>query len=938
MTAAPNPGIRTDDAEADAQRVLDEVSMLVGETHPRRKIVVALDSDFERDLGLDSLARAEIILRLGQAFGAALPDEALAEARTPRELLPYLGHRTMAAVPEKAAALRVDAADAGVPLQAQTLTEVLEWHVARHPERLHVLLYGDGEQTEEISYGALREEARRIASGLVARGLQPKQTVALMLPTSRDYLASFFGVMLAGGVPVPIYPPARLSQIEDHLRRHTRILDNAQCVLMITVSQAKTVALLLRAAVPSLRDIVTPQELSRPAVPIAYRAAAADIAFLQYTSGSTGDPKGVVLTHANLLANMRAMGEAARVTSADVAVSWLPLYHDMGLIGLWLCPVYFGCPLVLMSPLSFLSRPGRWLQTIGRHRGTISAAPNFAYELCAKKVGDAELEGVDLSSWRLALNGAEPVSPQTVEAFAQRFAAWGFQRGAVFPAFGLAECCVGLAFPPLGRGPFVDHVSRRVFAEERRAVPVAAGSSDAMPVVGCGRAIPGHALRVVDDLGGELPDRQVGRLQFRGPSATAGYFRNPEATRKLLAGEWRETGDFAYLVDGELFLTGRVKDLIIRGGRNIYPYELEQAVGALPGVRKGCVAVFGSADAHNGTERIVVLAETRETGEAARDGLRARINELAADITGVPADDVVLAPPHTVLKTSSGKIRRAASRELYESGLIGAATAPMWRTLIKLWLAGAAQRARARWRTVRGWLFGAWAWSVFLLLAVPLWCVVAAARRPRFGRAACHWTARLLLRLVGAPWQAIHLSHLPAREHVLAVNHGSYLDALYIIAALPPELAYRFVAKREFTGRRVPRLFLQGIGCLFVERFDARRGVEDVDAMVEALTRGDRLVVFPEGTFSRESGLGPFRTGAFVAAARAGAPVAVAGLRGVRAVLREGTWLPRRGSVAFEVGATLPPTGDDWAAAMRLRDGVRAELLRLCCEPDLAPR
>jgi 1-acyl-sn-glycerol-3-phosphate acyltransferase len=626
------------------------------------------------------------------------------------------------------------------------------------------------------------------------------------------------------------------------------------------------------------------------------------------------------------------------VTPQDVAVSWLPLYHDMGLIGMWLTPIYCGCPVVLMSPLAFLSRPARWLQVLSRHRGTITAAPNFAFDLVARRVADAELEGLDLSPCRLALNGAEPVSAATLEAFAARLAPAGFRRGALFPAYGLAECCVGLAFPPLGRGPAVDTISRRVLAEERRAAPVPANDPQALPVVACGRAIPGHALRVVDALGQELPDGQVGRLQFRGPSATPGYYRNPEATRRLLAGEWRETGDYAYIADGEVRLTGREKDLIIRGGRNLYPYELEQAVGALEGVRRGCVAVFASADARGGTERLVVLAETREEDEAARERLRLRINELAADVVGLPADEVVLAPPHTVLKTSSGKIRRSACRELYEQGLVGASQArhSLWWAMARLGLRAGVQRLRFFARGAAARAYGIYAWALFLAIAVPLWCTVAAVGRPAFGRRAGHLAARLILRLAGLPWRAGHLDRVPARTHVLAVNHASYLDAIYLTAALPAEPGYCFIAKREFAGHWLPRLFFRGIGALFVERFDVRRGVEDVDTLAEALAAGRNLVIFPEGTFSRETGLRAFRTGAFAAAARAGVPVVAAGLRGVRAVLRDGTWLPRRGPVDFEIGPVLPPGGEDWAGVVRLRDAARAEVLRLCGEPDIA--
>jgi len=928
MSSPAEPG------EDAAQRLLGVIARLVQETHPGRQAPVTLDGSLERDLGLDSLARVELLLRLGREFGVSLPEAALGEAEAPRDLLRLLGHAAPPAAPRAAIELPHGAV-LPVPDEAATLIEVLEWHVARTPDRTHVLLYGEGEQAEQISYADLLAAARRIATGLVSRGLQPQQAVALMLPTGRDYLACFFGALLAGGIPVPIYPPARLAQIEDHLRRHARILDNAQAAFIVTVPQAKTVAALLSARVPSLAGIVTPQEIDAEPAPLCYRARPDDIAFLQYTSGSTGDPKGVVLTHANLLANLRAMGPAFKVTSEDVFVSWLPLYHDMGLIGAWFGSLYFAMPLVLMSPLAFLARPSRWLQAISRHRGTLTAAPNFAYELCARKLDDAELAGLDLFSLRLALNGAEPVSPATLEAFIQRFVPHGLQPEAITPVYGLAECSVGLAFPPLGRGPRIDAIRRETLVREGLAVPVDEGGPDVMPVPACGRALPGHEIRIVDEAGAELPDRRVGRLQFRGPSATSGYYRNPEATARLFRDGWLDSGDYAYLVEGEVYLTGRVKDLIIRGGRNLYPYELEEAVGEIPGIRKGCVAVFASTDPANATERLVVMAETRERDEAAREALRQKINEAALDVIGMPADEIVLAPPHGVLKTSSGKIRRAASREVFERGEVGRPQAPAWWQMAKLTLAAVSQRLTFAARQSGRGLYGAWCWSVFALLGLPAAVLLALLQHPAACRRLVHGAARLFLLLTAMPVRANGLERLPGAPHLLLVNHTSYFDMIALYAVLPPARGYAFVAKRELVRQPFIHACLRGLGTLFVERYEAAKSAEDVAEIVARLGQGGSLVIFPEGTFSREAGLKPFRMGAFVAASRAGVPVAVAGLRGIRAILRDKTWQPRHGRPEFEVGAVLQADGTDWAAAVRLREAVRAEMLRLSGEHDL---
>ena len=941
MSEAPPP-------EDVSARLLRVTTLLVQETHAARHTAVTLESRLERDLGLDSLARVELLLRIGREFGASLPDAALGEAETPRDLLRFLtpaaagSPGSVSALAPQGTPMLLHALPHGaaipVPESATTLNEVLEWHAARTPGRTHVLLYGEDEQVEALTYADLLHNARRIGAGLVARGLAPQQAVALMLPTGRDYLACFFGILLAGGIPVPIYPPARLAQIEDHLKRHARILDNAQAVFIITVPQAKTVAALLRARVPSLTEIVTPEEIASEPAPLLYRARAEDIAFLQYTSGSTGDPKGVVLTHANLLANPRAMGPAFRVNSEDVFVSWLPLYHDMGLIGAWFGSLYFAMPLVLMSPLAFLARPARWLQAISRHRGTLTAAPNFAYELCAKKLDDADLAGLDLYSLRLALNGAEPVSPATLEAFIERFVPYGLQPEAITPVYGLAECSVGLAFPPLLRGPRIDAIRRDDFVRGARAVPADESAADVMRLPACGRALPGHEIRIVDDAGNELADRRVGCLQFRGPSATRGYFRNAEATQRLFRDGWLDSGDYAYMVEGEIYLTGRVKDLIIRGGRNLYPYELEEAVGGIPGIRKGCVAVFASLDPAHATERLVVMAETRESGEATREALRQKINEAAIEVIGLPADEIVLAPPHSVLKTSSGKIRRAASREAFERGAVDRRPLPAWLQMMKLAMlamAAVSQRLTFALRQGGDWLYAAWCWGLFALLGLPVAALVALLQRPAAGRRLAHGVARLFLLLTAMPVRTHGMERLPSVPHMLLVNHTSYFDVIALYAVLPPEQAYAFVAKRELVRQPFLHACLRGLGTIFVERYAAAKSAEDLGETIARLAQGGSLVVFPEGTFSREAGLKPYRMGAFVAAARAGVPVAVGGLRGIRTILRDRTWRPRHGQPQFEVGVVLRAEGTDWAAAVRLRDTVRAEMLRLSGEHDL---
>jgi acyl carrier protein len=921
----------------DANKLLTVVQAVAREARPSVEPHVALDSSLEKELGLDSLARVELVLRLEREFGTSLPEQALGTSETPRDLLRFLlssaGHAPRAA--DTTVASLSQSTDVRPPVQAQTLMEALEYHVERQPDRQTVHLYEEGQETP-ITYRQLYDGALGYAARLAQAGLQPGQMVAIMLPTCKEYLFSFYGVLLAGGVPVPLYPPARLTTIEDHMTRHVGILKNAGATIMITIPEAKALAYLLRAQVESLRTVLMPSDLEGSGAGFApLRGKSGDIGFLQYTSGSTGNPKGVVLSHANLLANVQAMGKAVSAGPGDVFVSWLPLYHDMGLIGGCFATMFLGFPVVLMSPLAFLSRPGSWMRAMHRHRGTISGGPNFSYELCLRRIPDEEMEGIDLSSWRFAFNAAEPVSPETITAFTDKFSRWSFRKNSMSPCYGLAECTVGVAFTTPGEPWRMDALDRVNFSQTGEAVLARPDDPAPLKVVGCGHVIEGHDLRVVDVAGLELPDGQEGLLQFRGPSATSGYYRNPAATKNLFAGEWLNTGDRAYLKEGMVYITGREKDIIIRGGRNISPYELEQAVGDLAGVRRGCVAVFGSRDAAAGTERMVVLAEMRDTDASRHADLKRMINELAVSLTGAPADDIVLAPPATVPKTSSGKIRRTAAREFYERGPSSVKRQAVWLQFLRLALAGAAPQMRRSWRTALGALYALRVYAAFGLL-FPFALLTAALAKPpatwRVGGAVC----RLFLRAAGIPLVMRGAERLPATPVVLAVNHTSYLDAVVLVALLAPRV-YSFVAKREFEDNPLMRALLKGFGTLFVERFDVQKSAEHADVMVEAARGGTSMVIFPEGTLTRNTGLMAFHAGAFQVAAQAGVPVVPVALRGVRSVLRDGTWYARRAPVAVTVCAPIAPDGADWAATLRLRDRARAEILQHCGEPDLAP-
>jgi 1-acyl-sn-glycerol-3-phosphate acyltransferase len=913
------------------------VRELVRELHPQRTtfIDVTGGSRLDRDLGIDSLGRSELILRIERAFRVRLPVSVMEDADTVGDLLDAL----VRAHPYRAAAdigAQVEMSLPPVPAAtgARTLVDVLEWHVAQHPDRLHVtLLQDDVTVLGAMTYGELATAARAVASGLIACDVSPGDRVALMLPTSLDFFAAFFGALYAGAVPVPIYPPARLSQIEDHLRRQAVILRNAGARLLVTVAEGRRVGAFLRGQVETLGAIESVADLAARAAerlpPVSDPAA---MALIQYTSGSTGDPKGVVLTHANLLANIRAMGRAMEASSADTFVSWLPLYHDMGLIGAWLGCLHFAAPLYVMSPVSFLVRPEGWLRAMYRFRATLSAAPNFAFELCLNKIEDADLAGLDLGSLRMVANGAEPVSVRTLRRFTDRFGRFGFRPTAMAPVYGLAENAVGLAFPPPGREPVIDRVNREAL---RRGVAEPASPGDPRPLelVACGQPLPDHEIRIVDAMGREVGERQEGRLEFRGPSATSGYFRNVAKTRELFHDGWLDSGDRGYLAGGDVFITGRIKDIIIRGGRNIHPQEVEEAVGNIPGARKGGIAVFGVADATSGTERLVILAETRETERGARDALRVRAHEVATDILGEPPDEIVLVPPRTVPRTSSGKIRRSASRDLYESGRLAAPQHALWRQMLRLWLAGLGPRSSRAARLSGDILYAGWWWLVVALCFLLGWLAVMALPRLGWRWAGLRRIARAAFALLAVPISAKAIERIPRRSAMLVFNHSSYMDAVLLAATLPGEPV--FIAKKEFATQVFAGPFMRRLDVRFVERYDVAASVADAEALTGLARQGRVLVVFPEGTFTRRAGLSGFYLGAFKVACEAGVPVVPGIIRGTRSMLRSDQWFPRWTPLSIHIADAVPPAGGDFASILKCRDAAREAILARCGEPDL---
>lgn len=513
-------------------------------------------------------------------------------------------------------------------------------------------------ESETIGYGELCAEATAMASALVDRGVRRGEPVGILCPNAPEFLTALFAVLAAGGAATPLPLPSGAKQAGGYSRRLAAITEAAG---MRTVLVSHRFATLAGGLGDDLgAELVATDALGGGGAPLP-ELAGDDLAVVQFTSGSTAQPKGVRLTHRNVLAGLAAIREGIALGRDDSGGFWLPLFHDMGLFGT-LSALLLGIPVHVWSPLSFVKRPGRWLREFAESAATITAMPNFGYETLRSAVGPDEVAELDLSRWRIAFNGAEPISRETVLAFAEHLAPAGFRPSALFGVYGMAEATLAVTFPPLGRDPLFDWVDRDTLAEQGRAVPAEAAGPGARAVAGVGRPVPGMRLRIADPgTGRDLPDNVVGEILIQGPSVTTGYLTaDPAQAAGLFAGEWLRTGDLGYLRGGELFVTGRRKEMITVRGANFYPQDVEAAARRAAGVYKGrCAAV----SAPGGEEAMLLIAETALTG--------AEAEALAADLTarvtaelGLAEVAVHLVAPRAIPRTSSGKLQRLAARDL----------------------------------------------------------------------------------------------------------------------------------------------------------------------------------------------------------------------------------------------------------------------------------
>ncbi len=550
-----------------------------------------------------------------------------------------------------------------------TFAERLQSHYNRAPERTAVYLQHAGQPDRPITYGQLVQGATAYAAAFAREGLQAGEVIILILQHGADLIYSFWGAIIFGAVPsIMPFLTEKLSA-RQYRADLAALISVSQPAAVVTYPEFETE---VRTAINeggSVRAVIVSDKVERPAEPDfgrlgGLRRKPDDLVLLQHSSGTTGLQKGVALSHQAVFNQLDAYGAALKLSAEDVIISWLPLYHDMGLIAGFLMPILAGVPVVLSSPFDWVRAPQRLMQAVSDYKGTLSWLPNFAYNFCAQKIRDRQLENMDLSSWRAVINCSEPVRLDSHVAFHERFKHMGLRREALQTSYAMAENVFGVTQSDLGRPPRVQEIDREAFISERIARPPA-GGKPAMKMMSSGRALANTRIRVLDEAGNAVPDGKIGEIALQSDCMLAGYYNRPDATAKAFLDGWYLTGDYGFLSEGELFVSGRKKDMIIVGGKNIYPQDLESLSYEVPGVHAGRSVAFGLFSEEAGTEEVALVAEVDSEDHAEQARIADRVREHVTRNSAVSLRYVRVVGPKWILKTSSGKTARAANKEKF---------------------------------------------------------------------------------------------------------------------------------------------------------------------------------------------------------------------------------------------------------------------------------
>lgn len=536
-------------------------------------------------------------------------------------------------------------------------------NVAENSDKPVTFVAGDEEET--TSWSDLYVEAQVAAANLQALGIEPGDHVALLGPTTRNFVTAIQAVWISGATLVTMPLPMRMGALDVFIDQTRNRIRRSDSKIVVIDSELAAFVEPVEGDPPFVSlDEICGTEGAAASDYVRPRSDPDSLAVLQFTSGSTAEPKGVMLPHDSVCYNLDGAWDSAEISHDDVLVSWLPLYHDMGLLGMLTIPMTRGTALVLGPPQDFLARPMRWMRWMSDHGGTGTAGPNFAYALAARALKRCE-DQLDLSPMRVLLNGAEPVDPDTFRRFFEAGERFGLNPGAAFPAYGMAEVCIAGSFPMPGQGMRTDWVDKRAVEVDHEATVADPEAEGAAEFVILGSPVKGLEMRIVDPETNEiLGDRKVGELQISGNSLTKGYYRNPEATEELIVDGWLKTGDLTYTVDGEIIVCGRSKDVMIIGGRNLYPQDVEKVAGEVEGIRTGNAIAFG-VEGRAGAQNVIIVAESKG-GDL--EAIGRAVTVAVTEAEGIPPKEVVLVEAGTVPKTSSGKLQRSACKRAYQTG------------------------------------------------------------------------------------------------------------------------------------------------------------------------------------------------------------------------------------------------------------------------------
>ncbi len=557
-------------------------------------------------------------------------------------------------------------------LKAHTLVDVLR--MRKKVDRDFLIFMDMKNNEKKVSADEVVRKVEGVAHYLINHGMKKDDKAVIMLPTSEEFVYVYFGTLMAGGVPVPVSQPAGTSNLEKYLGNLKHIIADCEGKFFITYDKMKMIVGGMAGASSMGIDFVFTNEIFNDdftgledVTGVQFpEITSKDIALIQYTSGTTGHPKGVLLSHANLIHNIHGIGVASAMKDGDVGISWLPLYHDMGLIGGFFTTMYWNMPIVLMKPEAFLFRPQWWMQNIGRYKVTMGVAPNFGYHYCVTRIADEDLPQIDLSTWRLALNGAEPIDRITLQKFIDKFKPCGLRENLFLPVYGMAENSLAATFPALDNTTVVRRFDRQMIEEENLALDSDADDSRKyVDLVAVGYPLLGQEVRIADDKGNTLYERQIGEILVKSNSLTGGYYKNKQATQNTIADGWLHTGDLGFILDGMLFISGRKKEMIIKRGKNIYPYDVERIAATVEGVRLGSCAAFAVENQHEGTEDLVLVCESVLKEKDRLEDLKKRISSEIMSRLGFRPDDIRIVPKGTVPKTTSGKLQRVLCKKIY---------------------------------------------------------------------------------------------------------------------------------------------------------------------------------------------------------------------------------------------------------------------------------